>query len=71
LATQINGVSVTGLVAAALGKRARALGQLGGDGGVLRNPVGEGILAVLNDAVVCQYLLRENEFRVTYALLAS
>jgi hypothetical protein len=54
LAAQVNGITVTGLVTAALRKRARALRQLGGDGGVLGDPVGEGILAILNDAVVCQ-----------------
>ena len=40
-------------VAAALRKSARSLRELGRDGGVLGNPVGKSILAILDDAVVC------------------
>lgn len=40
-------------VAAALRESARSLREFGGDGGVLRHPVGKGILAVLDDAIVC------------------
>jgi hypothetical protein len=36
---------------ATLGKSARASGELGADGGVLLDPVGESILAVLNDGL--------------------
>lgn len=51
LTRQINTVTATGSIATALGQGAGALGQLGGDRGVLRNPVGQGILAILNDTV--------------------
>jgi hypothetical protein len=50
LAGQVNTVLTTASgIAATLGKSAGARGKLGGDGGVLGNPVGEGILAVLDD----------------------
>lgn len=50
-------LTLTGGVAAALGEGAGALGQLGGDGRVLGDPVGQGVFAVLNDAMLCQYRL--------------
>lgn len=54
LAREVNTLAhVAVLVAATLRKGARSLGELGGDGGVLRHPVGKGILAVLDDAVAC------------------
>lgn len=52
-------ISGPNVVAAALGQSAGAGGELGGDGGVGRNPISEGILTVLNDgptsfiSVVC------------------
>jgi hypothetical protein len=46
---------VADLVTAALGECAGASGELGGDGGVLRDPVCKSILAILDDAVyLCQ-----------------
>lgn len=51
LAGQVDGLAlVLAAVAAALGEGARAGGQLGGDGGVLLDPVGERVFAVLDDA---------------------
>lgn len=44
-------VDALSLVAAALGKSASASGQGGGDGGILLDPVGESILAVLDDGL--------------------
>jgi hypothetical protein len=45
-------VALTGVAgSAALGKSARAGGELGADGGVLLDPVGEGILTVLDDGL--------------------
>lgn len=43
--------SVLAAVATALREGAGALGELGGDGGVLLDPVGEGVFAVLNDTM--------------------
>lgn len=51
LARQVDRLaSVLAAVAAALGQSAGAGGELGGDGGVLLNPVGERVFAVLDDA---------------------
>jgi hypothetical protein len=45
-------VALTGVAGCAtLGESARAGGELGADGGVLLDPVGEGILAVLDDGL--------------------
>ena len=45
-------VALTGVAgSAALGESARAGGELGADGGVLLHPVGESILAVLDDGL--------------------
>ena len=45
-------VALTGVAGCAtLGESARASGELGADGGVLLDPVGEGILAVLDDGL--------------------
>ena len=45
-------VALTGVAGCAtLGESARASGKLGADGGVLLDPVGEGILAVLDDGL--------------------
>lgn len=45
-------VALTGVAGSAtLGQGARASGELGRDGGVLLHPVGEGILAVLDDGL--------------------
>ena len=52
LAREVNSLTLV-TVAAALGESAGALGELRGDGGVLGNPVGKSILAVLDDTVVC------------------
>jgi hypothetical protein len=51
LAREVNSLALV-TVAAALGESAGALGELRGDGGVLGDPVGESILAVLDDTVV-------------------
>ena len=52
LAREVDTLTVaTALVAAALRKGARSLGELGRDRGVLGNPVGKSILAVLDDTV--------------------
>jgi hypothetical protein len=54
LARKVNALThVAVLVATALRKGARSLGELGGDGGVLRHPVGKRILTILDDAAVC------------------
>lgn len=53
LTRKINAVTTTGGVPAALGQSTGALGQLGRNRGVLGNPVGQGILAVLNDTMGC------------------
>jgi hypothetical protein len=54
LARQINTLTTLAvLVATALRKRAGALGELGGDRGILGDPVGEGIFAVLDDTRSC------------------
>jgi hypothetical protein len=45
-------VALTGVAGSAtLGESARAGGELGADGGVLLDPVGEGILAILDDGL--------------------
>lgn len=54
LAGEVDTLTTASGVAATLGQGAGALGQLGRDGGILGDPVGEGILAVLDDAVECQ-----------------
>jgi hypothetical protein len=41
----------TALVAAALGKGPRSLGEFGRDRSVLGDPVGKSVLAVLDDAI--------------------
>jgi hypothetical protein len=52
LSREVNTLAkVAVLVATTLGEGARSLGELGGDRGVLRHPVGKGILAILDDAV--------------------
>jgi hypothetical protein len=52
LAREINTLAeVAVLVATTLREGARSLGELGRDRGVLRHPVREGILAILDDAV--------------------
>jgi hypothetical protein len=54
LAREVNTLAkVAVLVAATLREGARSLGEFGGDGGVLRYPVGKSILAILDDAVLC------------------
>lgn len=51
LARQVDGLtSVLAAVAAALREGTGALGELRGDGGVLLDPVGEGVFAVLDDS---------------------
>jgi hypothetical protein len=50
-------LALTGGVTTTLGEGAGALGQLGGNRGVLGDPIGEGVFAVLNDAILCQYKL--------------
>jgi len=50
LAGQVDTLSVV-TIAAALRKGARSLGELGGDGSVLGNPVGKSILTVLNNSL--------------------
>ena len=50
LTGQINTIAALAvLVTATLGKGTRALRELGGNRGVLGNPVGKGVLAILND----------------------
>ena len=51
LARQVNSLTSVLTVAAALGESAGASGELGGNRGVLLDPVGEGVFAVLNDTV--------------------
>lgn len=52
LAREVDALTMaTALVAAALRKGTRSLGELGRDGCVLGNPVGKSILAVLDDTV--------------------
>lgn len=51
LTGQVNSLTSVLTVAAALRESAGASGKLGGDGGVLLDPVGEGVFAVLDDAV--------------------
>jgi hypothetical protein len=53
LSRKVNTVTAASSVATTLGQSAGALRELGGDGGVLRYPVGQGILAVLNDTMAC------------------
>ena len=53
LAGQIDTITAAGSIASALGQSAGALRQLGGDGGVLGDPVGESVFAVLDDTVAC------------------
>lgn len=54
LSREVNALAVAAaLVATALGKGAGSLGELGGNGSVLRDPVGKGVFAVLDDAAVC------------------
>ena len=73
LAGKVDGLTLVAVVAAALRKSAGAGGEGRADGGVLLDPVGERVLAVLDDAVMvvsitrhCCYVMGE-----TYALLAS
>jgi hypothetical protein len=51
LTGQVDSLTSVLTVAAALGESAGAGGQLGGNGGVLLDPVGERVFAVLDDAV--------------------
>lgn len=53
LVGKIDGLAGVVAVLAALGKSAGAGAELAGNGGVLLDPVGERILAVLNDAEKC------------------
>lgn len=72
LARQVDGLAlVLAAVAAALGEGARAGGQLGGDGGVLLDPVGERVFAVLDDTGWSQCGVFELLQRWTYALEVS
>lgn len=51
LAREVDTLAVA--VAAALRESARALRQLGGDRGILRDPIGQGIFAILDDSTSC------------------
>jgi hypothetical protein len=68
LARQVNGLTSVLTVAAALGEGARASGKLGRDGGVLLDPVGEGIFAVLDDTIwlseECMSRVRDGDLRL-------
>ena len=73
LAGKVDGLALVAVVAAALRKGAGAGGEGGADGGVLLNPVGERVLAVLDDAVRVVSITSHLGYvmRKTYALLAS
>ena len=52
LACKIDAFGVAVACSAALRKRTCAIADLGGDGGIGRDPVGESVFAVLNGAVM-------------------
>lgn len=54
LVGEINAITTASGITATLRQGARALRELGGDGGVLGDPIGEGVLAVLDDATSCK-----------------
>lgn len=53
LAAEVDWSSLVTVLVAALGEGAGTCGQVGLDRGILLDPVGEGILTVLNDAARC------------------
>ena len=73
LAGKVDGLALVAVVAAALRKGAGAGGKGRADGGVLLDPVGERVLAVLDDAVMVVSITRLGCYVMgeTYALLAS
>ena len=73
LAGKVDGLTLVAVVATALGKSAGAGREGRADGGVLLDPVGERVLAVLDDAVMVVSITRLGCYVMgeTYALLAS
>jgi hypothetical protein len=73
LTGKVDGLALVAVVAAALGKSAGTGGEGRADGSVLLDPVGERVLAVLDDAVMVVSITRHVRYVMTktYALLAS
>ena len=72
LVSKVDGLTLV-TVATALRKSAGTGGEGRGDGGVLLDPVGERVLAVLDDAAMVVSIMRCLSYVIegTYALLAS
>jgi hypothetical protein len=73
LTGKVDGLALVAVVAAALGKSAGTGREGRADGSVLLDPVGERVLAVLDDAVMVVSITKHLGYVMTetYALLAS